>query len=87
MFFVAAAILPKEFKLEVETSINKPQTVVWNYVKLIKNQENYSVRVMADPAINLVYNGTDGQVGFVSSRSSEMENVGVGAQEIIAIDE
>jgi hypothetical protein len=33
------------------------------------------------------YRGTDTTVGFVSARASENPNVGLGEQQIIAIDE
>ena len=43
--------------------VNKPKQQVFDYVKLIKNQEQYSVWVMKDPNIKIVYTGTDGTVG------------------------
>ena len=46
-----AAIMPKAFTLTAETIIDKPNAEVFNFVKQIKNQENYSVWVMADPNI------------------------------------
>lgn len=63
--------------------INRPKTDVFNYLKLIRNQEHYSVWVMKDPNINIVYTGTDGTVGFTSSWVSNDKNVGIGEQEII----
>jgi uncharacterized protein YndB with AHSA1/START domain len=82
-----AAIMPKAFTLTAETIIDKPNAEVFNFVKQIKNQENYSVWVMADPNIKINYQGTDGTVGFISSWSSDNKNVGVGAQEIKSIKE
>ena len=87
LILVIAAILPKSFHISAETVIEKPNLEVFDFVKHLKNQEKYSVWVMADPNVKLDYNGIDGTVGFISSWSSENKNVGVGAQEIKAIKE
>jgi uncharacterized protein YndB with AHSA1/START domain len=84
---LAAAILPKTFEVSAEITIEKPSSEVFNYVKHLKNQEKYSVWVMADPNIKIDYKGTDGTVGFISSWTSDNKNVGIGAQEITAIKE
>jgi len=84
---LTAAIMPKVFTISCETIINRPNSQVFNYIKNIKNQEKYSVWILADPNIKIDYKGTDGTVGFVSSWTSDNKNVGVGAQEITAIKE
>jgi Polyketide cyclase / dehydrase and lipid transport len=84
---LVAAIMPKAFTVSSEIVIAKPKKEVFDYVKMIRNQEKYSVWVMADPNIKIDYKGTDGTVGFISSWTSEDKNVGVGAQEIKAINE
>lgn len=87
LLLLVAAIMPKTLTISTEVIIEKSSTDVFNFVKLIKNQEQYSVWVMADPDIKITYTGTDGTVGFISSWTSENKNVGVGAQEIKAIKE
>jgi len=82
-----AAILPKSFRVSAEIIIERPRDEVFNYVKQLRNQEKYSVWIMADPNIKIDYTGTDGTVGFISSWTSENKNVGVGAQEIKVIKE
>lgn len=82
-----ALFVEKEFSLTKETIINQPKQQVFDYAKRIRNQEHYSVWVMADPKIKIVYTGTDGTVGFTSSWESKEKNVGVGAQEIIELQE
>jgi uncharacterized protein YndB with AHSA1/START domain len=82
-----AAFLPKTSNLTVETLINRPNNVVFDYVKHLKNQEKYSKWVMADPNVKLTYTGTDGTVGFKAAWVSDDKNVGVGAQEITKIVE
>lgn len=84
---LAAAVMPKAFNVSADIIIEKPVREVFNYVKHLKNQEKYSVWVMADPNIKLEYKGTDGTIGFISSWHSDDKNVGAGAQEIKAIKE
>ena len=85
LFLIIALLTKKEFRIEKQVVINKPKQEVFNYLKLLKNQENYSVWVMKDPNINLMYTGTDGTVGATSSWTSNDKNVGIGAQEIIKL--
>ena len=87
LLLLIALITKKEFSLEKQVVINKPKNEVFNYLKLIRNQEKYSVWVMKDPAIKIVYTGTDGTAGFTSSWKSNDKNVGVGEQEIKEITE
>ena len=87
LFLLIALLTKKEFKLEKQVLINKPKQEVFNYLKMLRNQEKYSVWVMKDPDIKLVYTGTDGTVGAASSWTSNDKNVGVGAQEIIKLNE
>ena len=82
LFLLIAYFTPREFSVEKLISINKPKQQVFDYVKLLKNQEYYSVWVMKDPNIKLVYTGVDGTVGATSSWTSDDKNVGIGEQEI-----
>ncbi|MDI9366140.1 MAG: SRPBCC family protein [Flavobacterium sp.] len=84
---VAAAIMDKKFTITSEVVINAPRNSVFNYIKLLKNQEHYSKWVMMDPNVKLTYTGTDGTVGFKSAWESKNKNVGVGEQEITKINE
>lgn len=87
LFLLVALLTKKDFTLEKQVTINRSKGDVFNYAKLLKNQEKYSVWVMKDPAIKLVYSGTDGTVGARSSWESNDKNVGIGEQEIIKINE
>jgi hypothetical protein len=86
-FFLTALLVKKDFSLEKQIVINKTQKEVFDYLKMIRNQEKYSVWVMRDPKINLVYSGTDGTVGFKSAWTSNDKNTGIGEQEIIKLTE
>jgi uncharacterized protein YndB with AHSA1/START domain len=87
LLLVAAALMPKSFDITADIVIDRPVTEVFNFVKHLKNQEKYSVWVMADPNVKLDYRGTDGTVGFVAAWKSDNKNVGVGEQEIKAIQD
>lgn len=87
LFLIAGLLLPKNFKIARDIVINKPKQEVFDYLKLIRNQEKYSVWVMKDPNVKIVYTGTDGTVGFTSSWVSDDKNVGIGEQEIKSINE
>jgi hypothetical protein len=84
---IAAFFMKKDYSISASTVINRPRNDVFNYVKILKNQENYSKWVMADPNSKLNYIGEDGTIGFISQWESELKNVGIGEQEIMYINE
>ena len=82
LFLIIAFFTKRDIAVEKTILINRPKQEVFDYIKYLKNQEYYSIWVMKDPNIKLVYTGTDGAVGGTSSWSSNDKGVGVGAQEI-----
>lgn len=84
---IVALFIPGKYAVEREVIINKPKQEVFHYIKMLKNQDNFSVWAQADPNMKKEYKGTDGTVGFISSWDSDNENVGKGEQEIIKITE
>jgi hypothetical protein len=61
--------------------------IAFDYLKFLKNQSEYSAWGEMDPYMKRNYEGTDGEVGFVSGWDSDSANVGSGEQEIVAIEE
>jgi uncharacterized membrane protein len=84
---IAAIFVKKEYTVQREVVINKPVGEVYEYVKLTKNQDNYSKWVMADPKMKKDFKGSDGTAGFIYAWDSEDNNVGKGEQEIKALSE
>lgn len=84
---IVALFVKKEFAVEREIEINRPKAEVFDYIKFIKNQDNYSKWNKIDPNMTKTYKGTDGTVGFVSAWESKNKNIGVGEQEILKITE
>ncbi|ERM80480.1 hypothetical protein P872_12350 [Rhodonellum psychrophilum GCM71 = DSM 17998] len=78
---------PKDYHILREVIIERPHQEVYDYVKFLKNHDNFSKWASMDPNMKKEYKGTDGTVGFISSWESENKNVGKGEQEIIAIEE
>jgi hypothetical protein len=74
-------------KIEKSIEINSNSAAVFDYLKVTKNQDNFSVWIMADPNMKKKYQGTDGTIGFVYGWDSSMKNVGAGEQKITGIEE
>lgn len=84
LFLLAGLIMDKEYTVSHTFTVKKPQAEVFNYMKMFKNQEKYSVWVMADPNIKLKYEGEDGTVGAKVSWDGN-DDVGAGSQTVTKI--
>jgi len=82
---IVALFTNKDYAVEKEVIINKPRQEVFDYIKLLKNQDNYSVWATMDPDMEKSYKGIDGTVGFISAWNSKNKEVGKGEQEIMKI--
>jgi hypothetical protein len=88
ILLISAIIIGTGMSIERSVTVNKPQQQVFGYLKMIRNQDEFSVWNMQDPAMKKEYSGTDGNVGFVYKwDSSTNKNVGAGEQEITKIEE
>jgi hypothetical protein len=74
-------------KIEKQIDIKKNSKLVYDYLRITKNQDNFSVWNMADPDMKKNYKGLDGTTGFIYSWDSSNKSVGAGEQEITGIDE
>lgn len=83
---IMAIFIKKEYSVEREITINKPQKEIFDYIKYLKNQDNYSYWVRMDPKMKKEFRGTDGTVGFVYAWDGN-DDAGKGAQEITKITE
>lgn len=87
LFLIVAAFVPKDFAVVRTIEINQPKTLVFDYIKYLKNQDNFSKWANMDPDMKKIFKGEDGNAGFVSRWESEDEDVGIGEQEITKIVE
>ena len=69
-----------------EIIIHAPQQKVFDFLKLLRNQDKFNKWAKADSERNWKYNGTDGTVGFIISWNGNRK-VGEGAKEIINLIE
>ena len=87
ILLVIALFVSKEYSVEREVTINKPKQEVFDYVKILKNQDQYNIWVMKDPKVRRDYKGTDGTIGFITTWDSDNNEVGKGEQEIKNVNE
>jgi hypothetical protein len=87
LFLITGIFVKKECTIERSITINKPKQEVFDYIKLLKNQDNFSVWMKMDPDMKKEYTGTDGTIGFTAAWDSERDDVGKGSQTITKIDE
>ncbi len=87
LLLVIALFTKKEYSIIRETVINRPAQQVFNYIKLLKNQDHYSVWNKLDPSMKKIYTGADGTVGFMYAWDSTNKQAGKGEQAITAVKE
>jgi len=86
LVLLIALFLPNDFAVEKAITVNKPREFVFQHVKSLKFQNEWSVWNELDPNAKHEFKGEDGTVGFIASWDGN-EDMGAGEQEIIAITE
>jgi len=87
LIVIVGLVMPKETLLiSSDIIIDKPKDTVWDYVRLLRNQEDYNTWIRQDPNIKMTYTGTDGTPGFIAGWESKTR-MGDGEQEILKVDE
>jgi len=84
---ILGVYLKNEYLIRREITIHKPKHEVFDYIKYLKNQNEYSYYNRKDPETIKSYSGTDGEVGFTYSWSSKINSIGTGTQTISKIIE
>lgn len=79
---IVALFLPTHYQVERSIDITKPASDVFAYIRMLKNQDQYSVWAKKDPNMKRIFTGQDGSVGFISRWESLDSEVGTGEQEI-----
>ncbi|MCB0686507.1 MAG: SRPBCC family protein, partial [Saprospiraceae bacterium] len=70
-----------------KVTINRPLHEVYEYLRFIRNQDQWSKWNRLDPEMKKTYTGEDGKIGFRSAWESDHKQVGVGQQTITALEE
>ncbi len=76
LLLITAAFTKKEYSVERDITINKSKDSVFNYIKYLKNQNDYSKWASMDKNMKKEFVGTDGTPGFISSWDSDNKDVG-----------
>jgi len=83
--FIVAGVMKRDYAVVREVTVNKPKQQVFDYIKFIKNQDNFSKWQLMDPNAEKTYSGVDGTVGFSSAWKSNNKQVGQGVQTLTGI--
>lgn len=86
LLFIVPLFMSKDYTVEKSITINKPKTEVFNYIRSLKNQDNFSKWASMDANMKKTFTGTDSTVGFISAWEGN-DDVGKGEQEIKKITE
>jgi hypothetical protein len=81
LLLIIALFMKREHYVKREIIINAPRQKVFDYVKLLKNQDKFNKHAMAGPDRNREYKGTDGTVGYIYAWSGN-KKAGEGEKEI-----
>ena len=81
LLLLIALFMKREHYVNREIIINAPRQKVFDYVKLLKNQDEFNKHAMAGPDRKREFKGTDGTVGYIYAWSGD-KNAGVGEKEI-----
>jgi hypothetical protein len=86
LLLLMALFMKKEHYVSRDIIINAPRQKVFDYIKLLKNQDEFNKHAMTAPDRKREFKGTDGTVGYVYAWSGD-KNAGVGEKEIMNIIE
>ena len=86
LMLILALFMKKEHYVKREIVINAPLQKVFDFLKLLKNQDRFNKWARVDSDRKWEYKGTDGTVGFIIAWSGN-KKAGVGEKEIISITE
>lgn len=86
LLLIIALFARKEYNVHSEITINAPRQKVFDYLKQLKNQDNFNKWVMTDPDMKREFKGTDGTIGFIYGWNGN-KKAGEGEQEIKSLED
>ena len=86
LIVVLGIIAPNRYEVRRSIIVNHTLPETFQYLKSIKNQDNWSPWKKKDPNMTQTFEGTDGEIGFVTKWNGN-KDVGEGEQVIISIIE
>ena len=86
LLLIIALFMKKEHYVKREIVINAPGQKVFDFLKLLKNQDKFNKWAKTDPNRKWEFKGTDGTVGFIIAWRGN-KDAGEGEKEIMNIIE
>ena len=86
LLLILAFFMRRNHFVKRDIIINAPVQKVFDYIRQLKNQDEFNTNAMEDANRNREYKGTDGTVGFIYAWSGN-KDAGVGEKEIMNIIE
>ena len=86
IFIILIIAAPKNYHVNRSIVIDRALPDVFQYIKYVKNQDEWSPWKKKDPDMKQTFTGDDGTLGFVSHWEGN-KDVGTGEQEILNIEE
>lgn len=86
LVLILGLFMRKTYFVQRDTIINAPVQKVFDYLRYLKNHDNFNVYIGKDPDMKSEFKGADGTVGFIYSWSGNSK-AGEGEKEITAIEE
>jgi hypothetical protein len=87
LILIVAAAAGTGWSYQKSISVNAPLQTVWDNVKTLGALNKWNPWMEKDPAIKVVFSGTDGNPGASYSWESNVKDVGAGSQTILSIAE
>ncbi len=81
LLLIIALFMKKDHYVKREIIINAPRQKVFDYIKLLKNQDEFNTGAMEDPDRKKEFKGIDGTVGYIYAWSGD-KSAGQGEKEI-----
>ena len=85
ILLVIPLFVKNEFSVTREITVARAQKDVFEYVKYLKNHDNFNHWMQMDKNMKKTFTGTDGTRGFVYAWDSQMRQLGAGEEEIVKI--
>lgn len=85
LILLIAALIGTGWSYEKSIRIQAPVPTVWGHINSLRSLNQWNPWMDIDPAIKVVYTGTDGTPGASFSWESDAKNVGAGSQTLLTI--
>lgn len=83
LLLIIALLVKKSYHIQREIIVNVPSQKAFDYVKYLKNWDNFNEWAMAEPDKKIEFRGTDGTAGFIYAWNGK--KAGEGEKEILSI--